>query len=70
MKYEEIYKKLKEKYTDEEIVDSMLIPADLSEQERKELDKEMREIRMQKLREMTEEVVVEIDDQKTGVYYF
>lgn len=55
MKYEEIYLKLKEKYSDEEIVDSMLIPADLSEDEKKELAGEMRFIRMQKLRESTEE---------------
>lgn len=55
MKYEEIYQKLREKYTDEEIVDSMLIPEDLDEEEKKELDEEMRGIRMQKLREMTEE---------------
>lgn len=55
MKYEEIYQRLKEKYTDEEIVDSMLIPADLSDKEKKELAKEMKEIRMQKLRETTEE---------------
>lgn len=55
MKYEEIYQRLREKYTDEEIVDSMLIPADLSDKEKKELAKEMKEIRMQKLRETTEE---------------
>lgn len=55
MKYEEIYQRLKEKYTDEEIVESMLIPADLSDKEKKELAKEMKEIRMQKLRETTEE---------------
>lgn len=55
MKYEEIYQKLREKYTDEEIADSMLIPADLTEKENKELAEEMREIRMQKLGEMTEE---------------
>lgn len=55
MKYEEIYQKLKAKYTDEEIVDAMLIPADLSNQEEQDLAAEMKEIRMQKLREMTEE---------------
>ena len=55
MKYEEIYQKLREKYTDEEIADSMLIPADLSEEEKQALAEEMRAIRMQKLREMTEE---------------
>lgn len=55
MKYEEIYQKLREKYTDEEIADSMLIPADLSEEEKQALAEEMKAIRMQKLREMTEE---------------
>jgi len=55
MKYEEIYQKLKQKYTDEEIADSMLIPADLTEKEREELATEMKEIRMQKLLDMTEE---------------
>lgn len=54
MKYEKLYENLRKKYTDEEIADSMLIPADLTEKEKKELDEEMREIRMQKLREMTE----------------
>jgi plasmid maintenance system antidote protein VapI len=55
MKYEEIYQKLKEKYTDEEIADSMLIPADLTEEEKAGLHQEMKEIRMQKLRDMSEE---------------
>ena len=55
MKYEEIYQKLKEKYTDEEIVDSMLIPADLTTEEEKQLAEEMREIRFQRLREISEE---------------
>ncbi|MCB0580935.1 MAG: hypothetical protein KDD10_16685 [Phaeodactylibacter sp.] len=55
MKYEKIYQKLREKYSDEEIVDSMLIPADLTENEKKELAEEMKAIRMQKLRETTEE---------------
>jgi len=31
MKYEKIYKKLRKEYSDEEIVDSMLIPQDLTE---------------------------------------
>ena len=55
MKYEKLYKKLKEKYSDGEIADSMLIPQDLTEKEKRELAKEMKEIRMQKLRETTEE---------------
>lgn len=61
MKYEKIYKKLREKYSDQEIVDSMLIPQDLSEKEKQELSKEMREIRMQKLRETTEEDTILAD---------
>jgi len=55
MKYEEIYQKLKKQYTDEEIVDAMLIPADLTGEEAATLSAEMKEIRFQKLREMTEE---------------
>ena len=55
MKYEEIYRKLKAQYSDEEIADSMLLPADLSEKEIQELAGEMKAIRLQKLREMTEE---------------
>lgn len=55
MKYEKIYQKLKEKYTDQEIAGSMLIPADLTEREEKDLANEMKEIRMQKLGETTEQ---------------
>ncbi len=55
MKYEKIYQKLKQQYSDEEIVDSMLIPADLTKGEREELAKEMKAIRMQSLRETSEE---------------
>ena len=55
MKYEKIYQKLKKKYSDEEIADSMLIPADLTKEENKILEEEMRDIRMQKLRETSEE---------------
>lgn len=55
MKYNEIYERLRKKYTDDEIADSMMIPADLSDKERKELAKEMKRIRMQKLRETSEE---------------
>lgn len=55
MKYEKIYQKLKKQYTDSEIADAMLIPADLTEEEASTLAIEMKEIRFQKLREMTEE---------------
>lgn|GEM_PF-1962412 len=51
---EKIYNELRKKYTDEEIVDSMLIPADLIEEEQEELASEMREIRMKNLRETTQ----------------
>ncbi|MEZ4995024.1 MAG: hypothetical protein R2824_31685 [Saprospiraceae bacterium] len=34
-KYEALYEKLRKKYTDEEIADAMLIPEDLTEEERK-----------------------------------
>jgi len=61
MKYEKIYKKLKEKYSDKEIVDSMLIPQDLTEKESEELSKEMKAIRMQKLSETTEEDIILAD---------
>ncbi len=55
MKYEKIYQKLKQQFSDEEIVDSMLIPADLTEKEQQELANEMTAIRKQSLRETTEE---------------
>ncbi len=58
MKYEKIYNKLKKRYTDKEIVESMLIPQDLTKKEKEELAKEMKEIRMQKLRETTEEDMI------------
>jgi len=54
MKYEKIYKKLKKKYSDEEIVESMLIPADLTKEEKEKYAEEMKDIRIQKLRETTE----------------
>jgi plasmid maintenance system antidote protein VapI len=53
--YEKIYKKLRKNYTDEEIADSMLIPADLSVQEQEEEKRELRAFRMKLLSEMTEE---------------
>ena len=53
--YEQIYQELRKQYTDEEIADSMLIPADLTEEERKKADEELREFRFKLLRERTEE---------------
>ena len=55
MSYEEIYKKLREQYTVEEIAESMMIPAELTEEEEKKAEKELRKYRFQRLKEMTEE---------------
>lgn len=55
MKYEVIYQKLKQKYTDEEIADATFLPADLTESEKQAFGAEMKEIRLQHWREMTEE---------------
>lgn len=55
MKYDKIYQKLKKKYSKKEIADSMIIPADLTKKESKALAKEMSAIRLQKLKETTEE---------------
>ncbi len=61
MKYKEIYQELRKQYSDEEIVDSMLIPADLTEEKKAVLGEEMKEIRLQKLRETTEEQQIVAD---------
>ncbi len=58
MKYTEIYQKLKEKYTDEEIADSMLIPADMTEAEKIKADAEFRAFRMERLRNMTDQDMI------------
>ncbi|MGB0932400.1 MAG: hypothetical protein ACPGVB_16580, partial [Chitinophagales bacterium] len=52
---EKIYNELKKEYSDEEIADSMLIPADLTEEEQKQADEELRAFRFQLLRNQTEE---------------
>jgi len=54
-KYEKIYKQLRKKYTDEEIADSMLIPQDMTEEELKESNEELKRFRFKLLRERTEE---------------
>ena len=54
-KYEKIYQKLRKEYTDEEIADAMLIPADMTVEEKKESNKELRAFRLKVLSEMTEE---------------
>lgn len=53
--YDKIYKKLREQYTDEEITDSMLIPAALSEEEKEKGASELRAFRLKLLSEMTED---------------
>lgn len=41
-KYEKIYQELRKQYTDEEIADAMLIPADLPEEEQQIAETEIR----------------------------
>ena len=50
---EERYKKLKEKYTDEEIAESFFIPADLTVEQRKAADEEMWAFRKKQLQSRT-----------------
>lgn len=54
MSYEEIFKKLQEKYTIEEIAESMMIPAELTEEEEKESTEALRQLRLKLHRERTE----------------
>ena len=54
-KHEKIYKRLRKTYSDEEIADSMLIPADLTEAEKKKANKELMEFRLKLIREQTDE---------------
>ena len=54
-KYEKIYHELRKEYTDEEIAESILIPADLTAEEKAVADEEMRAFRFKLLREQTEE---------------
>lgn len=54
-KYEKIYNELSKKYTDEEIGESMLIPEDLTAEERAEADEELLAFRFKLLQEQTEE---------------
>ena len=60
-KYEKIYKELKKKYTDEEIAESILIPADLTESEKKKAEEDIRAFRFKLLNERTEEQRVYAD---------
>ena len=52
--YEEVYGKLREKYTDEEIAESFMIPETLTEEEQKVSDEEFRKIRFRLLNNRTE----------------
>ncbi|MFT5169014.1 MAG: plasmid maintenance system antidote protein VapI [Saprospiraceae bacterium] len=54
-KYEKIYKKLRKEMTDEEIADSMLIPQDMTEEEQRKSNEEIKAFRFKLLRERTEE---------------
>ncbi len=53
--YEKIYNKLRKEYSDEEIADAMLIPADLSAEEKKQVNEELKAFRMQLLAQTTED---------------
>ncbi len=55
MKYDRIYQTLRKKYSDEEIADSTLIPADLTTDEQQEAQQQMRAFRLESLQNMTEE---------------
>ncbi|MGB0931044.1 MAG: hypothetical protein ACPGVB_09730 [Chitinophagales bacterium] len=53
--YEKIYQELRKKYTDEEIAESMMIPQDLTEEEQRKADEELKAFRFKLLREQTEQ---------------
>ena len=50
---EKIYNKLREKYTDEEIVESVLFNETLSAEEQKKVDNEFRKLRLESLNNMS-----------------
>lgn len=54
-KYEAVYHKLKEKYTDEEIVENFLIPEDATEEEDKKIQAEFGKLRMARWQNRTAE---------------
>ncbi len=54
-KYEKLYNELRKKYTDAEIADSMLIPKDLTGEEKEKSNEELLAFRRKLLRERTEE---------------
>lgn len=54
-KHENIYQELKKQFSDKEIVDRYVLPEDLNEQEKQEIETRFREHRLQALKERTEE---------------
>lgn len=52
--YDEIYKELRKKYTDEEIAEGYMIPATLTEEEQRKSDEEFRKLRFELLNKRTE----------------
>lgn len=59
--YKKIYEKLSQQLTDEEIADAMLIPANLTAEEQKEADEQLRAFRFKLLAEKTEEQQIYTD---------
>lgn len=53
-KSEKIYKELRKKYTDEEIVEGFVFNEDLDPEEQKKVEEEFRKIRMEMLKNMSE----------------
>jgi len=53
-KYEKLYNELRKDYSDEEIADSMLIPQDLTEEEKIKADDDLKAFRFKLLEEQTE----------------
>lgn len=54
-KYEKIYKELRKTYSDEEIAESMMIPQDMTDEEKEKSHAEIREFRFKLLKDRTEE---------------
>jgi hypothetical protein len=53
MNYEQYYQEMKKRLSDEEIAESALIPADLSEVERAESETAFQKLRFERLAQMT-----------------
>lgn len=61
MSYDQVYQELREQLTDQEIAESTLIPADLTEQEKKENAEALRRMRFERLAQMTSEQKIYAD---------